>query len=87
MNNIWKRYLLLFIVQLPAFHFSFALFPGYGYKIDTFLIVWALGWMTWFTLTHKQVKKKWLYIILAFIIVIAGQLLSWISFLFRFLHG
>lgn len=87
MSEITKRFVLLFIGQLPAFHVVYALLPGYGIWIIILLIVWVLAWMTWFTIANQHVKKKWLYLPLALIIAIAGQLLSWITFLIRLIHG
>lgn len=86
-SEIVKRYCILFALQLPAFHLAFALFPGNGMLIFPFLIIWVLALMVWFTISNRRVKKKWLHIPLAFVISIAGQLLSWISFLIRFITG
>jgi hypothetical protein len=83
MGKIGKWFLLLFAVQLPAFHTVYAMFPGEAPWIFGSLIVWLLGWMTWFVVSIRSFQRKWHFIPLAFFISIAGAALSWITFLMR----
>jgi hypothetical protein len=86
-SEIVKRYWILFALQLPVFHLAYAVFPGDGTLIIPSLIIWVLVSMTWFTISNQPMHKKWLHIPFAFLISVAGQLLSWISFLIRLIHG
>lgn len=87
MSAIVKRYLVLFVTQLSAFHIAYALFLADSLRTIIFLIVWLLAWMTWFIIANQHVKKKWLHIPLAFIISATAQVLSWISFLYLLFAG
>lgn len=87
MGGTLRRLVLLFFGQLPAFYLVYALLPGYGIWIFIALLIWILITMTWFAVTNRHSKKQWLYLPLALIISVAGQLVSWIIFLFLFLNG
>ncbi|WP_274364137.1 hypothetical protein [Paenibacillus thermotolerans] len=91
MSEIVKRNVVLFPVlfalQFLAFHLAYDFFPGDGVRIHIFLIVWFLVWVTWFAAAYRQAKRKWLYFTLILILSVAGQFLSWISFLYFLFHG